>query len=276
MVSKICISIIFIFLFIRGTSQNKPDRIEFFPKTELRPVHLPAKENIWVFLLAGQSNMAGRGQVEPMDTLSNPRILSINKSGDIIIAKEPLHFYDPPMTGLDCGLSFGNELLNYVPDSVYLLIIPTAIGGSSISQWINDSTHRKVPLLSNFREKTNIGKQTGEIKGILWHQGESDAASEETIKIYDEQLRRLFTIFRGAAGNMELPIFMGELGSYSKTPENWKAINNKMADYVETDPSAYLIKTSDLIHKGDSVHFNSESQRILGQRFADKFVNRDR
>ena len=53
------------------------------------------KENVWVFIMAGQSNMAGRGIVEAEDTISDKRIFSINKDGQIIIAKEPIHFYEP-------------------------------------------------------------------------------------------------------------------------------------------------------------------------------------
>ncbi|MEQ8808135.1 MAG: sialate O-acetylesterase, partial [Imperialibacter sp.] len=33
------------------------------------------KPQTWVFVMAGQSNMAGRGIVEPQDTVTNPRIL---------------------------------------------------------------------------------------------------------------------------------------------------------------------------------------------------------
>ena len=46
-------------------------------------------EKVWVFILAGQSNMAGRGKIEAEDTISAPRILTINDKGDIIPAKEP-------------------------------------------------------------------------------------------------------------------------------------------------------------------------------------------
>jgi hypothetical protein len=131
----------------------------------LKAKFIPDKQNVWVFILAGQSNMAGRGKVEPDDTIPNTRILSINKNGDLIIAKEPLHFYEPSMTGLDCGLSFGKTLLKHIPDSITILIIPTAVGGSSISQWINDSIFRNVTLFSNFSKQSiikskNILKQT--------------------------------------------------------------------------------------------------------------------
>ncbi|HSF55902.1 MAG TPA: sialate O-acetylesterase, partial [Algoriphagus sp.] len=242
-----------------------------FPKVESKPLNLPEKKYLWVFILAGQSNMAGRGLVEPKDTIPNERILTINQSGELILAKEPLHFYEPTMTGLDCGLSFGKHLLRHVPDSVSILLIPTAVGGSSISQWINDSTYRNVTLFKNFSEKAKIGSEYGKVKGIIWLQGESDAGQKETIDAYGSQLKVLMSKFRNEVGDMTLPIVIGELGSFSKTDSNWQAINQQIRDYAASDPNAYLISTKDLKDKGDKIHFNSAGQRKIGKRFAMEF-----
>jgi hypothetical protein len=259
---------------ILGMGQTEMDeRTRYFPKLESKPIMIPKKENVWVFILAGQSNMAGRGLVEPQDTITNERILTINKSGELILAKEPLHFYEPVMAGLDCGMAFGRSLLNHIPDSVYILLIPTAVGGSSISQWINDTHHRDVSLFSNFSEKVKTAQEYGMIKGILWHQGESDTGSKETIEKYGSQLEILMKMFRNEVGNLALPIFIGELGSFSKDNHNWQAINSKIRDYVKSDSNAYVIRTKDLKDKGDWVHFDSKGQRKMGKRFAKEFRN---
>ncbi len=257
-------------------SKSQDDRTVFFPKSEEKPAFVPDRKNVWVFLLAGQSNMAGRGKVEPLDTIPDPRILSINKEGELILAKEPLHFYEPTLTGLDCGLSFGKELVKHIPDSVSILLLPTAVGGSSIAQWIGDSTYRGVQLLSNFREKVQIGLAHGEIKGILWHQGESDSGNPQTIEIYPVQLQKLMGLFRGEVGNPDLLVHIGELGSFSKTPENWIAINLKIRDYQTADPFVMVVETGGLQHKGDFVHFDSEGQRQMGEQFARKFLEYQR
>lgn len=248
------------------------DSKAFFPQTEIKPTSIPKKENVWVFILAGQSNMAGRGQVEPSDTLPDPRIMSINKAGELIMAKEPLHFYEPGMAGLDCGLSFARTLLPAVPDSVSILIIPTAVGGSAIGQWLNDETFREVPLLSNFREKVALGQQYGSIKGILWHQGENDAIRPETIAVHERQLRRLFKTFRKEVRDKRLSVFLGELGSFSVNNDKWQKINEQISNFVAADRHAYLIKTADLNHNGDRIHFDSEGQRRMGKRFADAYI----
>jgi hypothetical protein len=238
-----------------------------FPKTEEKTKQIPNKNDLWVFILAGQSNMAGRAFVTPNDTIIDSRILSINKNGELIYAKEPLHFYEPNKTGLDCGLSFGKNLIKKVPANVSILLIPTAIGGSSISQWIGDSLHRNVKLFTNFAQKIELAKHYGIIKGILWHQGETDADKNES-QLYTKRLSILFKNFRTIIENDSLPILLGELGSYSKNPMQWDKINNCIRDYSLIDENSVIVKTADLKQLGDFEHFNSKSVRILGKRFA--------
>jgi hypothetical protein len=248
------------------------ERKSYFSKRTEAMSNKINKENIWVFIMAGQSNMAGRGIVEPEDTVSDKRIFSINKDGQIIIAKEPLHFYEPERTGLDCGLSFAKTLIKKIPDSVSLLIIPTAIGGSSIRQWLGDSVFRNVKLFSNFLSKVEIAKQNGVIKGILWHQGESDA-NEKDIPLHKERLHLLFSKFRTAIGNKELPVLLGELGSFSENPVNFNLINKTIHDYVAEDKNSAVISTKDLKDKGDHLHFDSKGQRTMGERFAKGYLS---
>jgi len=249
---------------------ERDPRTIYFPKQELKVKTIPNKKNVWVFIMAGQSNMAGRGQVEPMDTLPDSRILSINKAGELIIAKEPLHFYEPTRTGLDCGLSFAKTLTDQLPHRITVLIIPTAVGGSSVTQWLGDSTYRAVQLLTNFKQKVEMGKRYGEIKGILWHQGESDA-NQRDLPLYKNKLTQLFTRFRTMVCDAQLPIMVGELGSYSGKAD-WQNINKEIHAYATADNHTTVINTADLKHKGDTVHFNAEGQRMLGQRFADAYL----
>ncbi|HEV8512719.1 MAG TPA: sialate O-acetylesterase [Cyclobacteriaceae bacterium] len=245
-------------------------RTPSFPKKELEAKKIPKKKNTWVFILAGQSNMAGRGLVEPQDTIPSERIFAINKNGKVIIAKEPLHFYESTLAGLDCGLSFGNAIVKEAPSQISVLVIPTAVGGSSISQWLGDSIHRNVKLLTNFKEKVAISKKYGKIKGILWHQGESDTNPKDA-PLYSERLTKLFKIFREAVGNENLPILIGELGGYSDN-KYWAVVNEKIHQYSATDKNTAVINTVDLKDKGDKLHFNSKGQRILGQRFAEAYL----
>lgn len=214
--------------------------------------------------------MAGRAFVEPKDTISNKRILSINSKNELIYAKEPLHFYEPTMTGLDIGMSFAEEMIKKTPDSISILLIPTAVGGSSIEQWIGNKKHRNVKLLDNFKNKIELAKNIGEIKGILWHQGESNANNKSSIKNYDKNLTTLFSKFRQFTENKQLPIIIGQLGNYSNNKENWEKLNNKIINYSKIDTNVKIVKTSNLTDRGDKLHFNSKSIRLLGKRYAEQ------
>ena len=224
----------------------------------------------WVFIMAGQSNMAGLARIAAPDTITNSRIFSINEFDELIIAKEPIHFYDPTLSALDCGLSFGHTIIANTPENIDVLLIPTAIGGSNISQWINDETTRDVKLLTNFSEKVDVAKQLGEIKGILWHQGESDASRNGVLN-YHDNLVTLFASFRDIIGDQSLPVLIGELGSFSGNIY-WPQINAVINDFSNGDINSSVISTSDLDHRGDSLHFNSSGQRTMGERFALKYL----
>ncbi|MEK6477387.1 sialate O-acetylesterase [Catalinimonas sp. 4WD22] len=261
-------------LILAASCSPKKAQSTYFPQQQVLVKQMPEKDNLWVFIMAGQSNMAGRGRVEPEDTIAHPRILTINQQNEWILAKEPLHFYEPELTGLDCGLAFGRELIRHVPDSVSIALIPCAVGGSAIQQWLGDSTFRGVQLMHNFEEKVELAKQSGHIKGILWHQGESDA-TDELIPLYPAQLTKLVNTFRTYTGDADLPVMIGELGPYTIPKEKqmrWNSINQLIHQFAASDPKVGVVSSHDLKHKGDHVHFDSESQRTLGKRFAEKYL----
>jgi hypothetical protein len=256
-----------------ATSQDEINRTVYFPRHKDYHKKNPSPKNTWVFLLAGQSNMAGRGFVEPQDTVPHKRIFAIDADGKLMYAKEPLNLFEPSYVGLDCGLSFAKSLLKNIPSNIQVLIVHTAVGGSNIRQWIDDSTHRNVKLLTNFKEKVAIAQHYGTIKGILWHQGESDA-TDKRIPLYNQHLQILFNEFRKYIGDDQLPILLGELGAFSKQPTAFEAINTVIRNYPNQDPQSSFIYTSDLQHKGDSLHFNSAGQRSMGERYAKAFAEK--
>ncbi|MEL1242545.1 sialate O-acetylesterase [Flavobacterium flavipallidum] len=253
-------------------AQEKENRTKNFPKQEEKVTTAPNNKKVWVFIMAGQSNMEGRGLVEPQDTISNNRILTINSKNELILAKEPIHFSTPAYRGLDCGMAFANELLKSIPKDVVILLLPTAVGGSPIEKWIKDLPHRNINLYSNFKEKLELGQQYGTIKAILWHQGESNA-NAAGIANRNQNLKTLFSSFRKEANNEKLPILIGNIGSFSKEPALWAEINKANTTYIREDKYAAIVETADLKHKGDKVHFDGESQRIMGKRFAEKYLN---
>ncbi len=247
--------------------------MKYFPRLLDEVDVLPQKKNLWVFVMAGQSNMSGRGLVEPSDTVSHPRILTVTPENQWVYAKEPLHLHESRMTGLDCGLAFGRELLKHVGDSVHIALIPCAVGGSSIGQWLGDSLHRSIYLRTSFESKVKFAQAYGEIKGILWHQGENDARFART-DTYENSLIKLVRFFRSYVGNDTLPVIAGELGLNKLSPENQQqrdSINEILWNRANEDRYVEVVRTRDLTTH-DHYHFDSPSLRVLGRRYAEQFI----
>lgn len=193
------------FIYILGC-KNPQDRVNSKP--------------IWIFILAGQSNMAGRGLLEVEDTSTHPDVLVLDSMDNWIIAQEPLHYYEPVRRGLHCGMAFAREMIRLNRDSIRVGLVPCAVGGSSVELWLYDSTYRGVKLFSNFSQKVSRAKQKGTIKGILWHQGESNL-NTGSLSDYSRKLDSLFIQMRTNTGLPSLPIVMGDWENF------WRLMNTK-------------------------------------------------
>lgn len=263
------IVLLVVFFSCAAPKNSQQATVNVFPATIKKPTVSPPKENFYIFLMAGQSNMAGRGIVEPSDTVSSPLILALDNNNEWVYAKEPLHYYEPGRTGLDCGLSFAKELSKKYGKEITIGLVPCAIGGSSIEQWSGDANYRGVKLYSNFLEKAKIAAQSGTIKGLLWHQGESNTGAKSHVD-YKQKLEGFFTKVRSDLQLPELSIYMGLLGPYLTTYSFpfTDEVNKDIKKLSETGKNMYLIKTSDFTHLADTIHFDSRSQRKMGKRFA--------
>ncbi len=252
---------------------KKKDHQVNLPKTIESVSTLPPRDKLWIFVMAGQSNMAGRAFITPKDTIPNPRILTVTQDNKWALAKEPLHRYKPKLMGLDCGRSFAEEILKNVNDSVHIALLPCAVGGTSIKEWLGDSLRKNVYLYTNLREKVNFANKYGTIKGILWHQGESDAKDENTVSYQDDFLK-LIQSFREDIGNKSLPIIIGELGKNINDTDNQanrKLINQILKKVSEQDKDMGLVLMRDLT-TFDGYHFDRSSVQMMGKRYAIEYM----
>lgn len=73
--------------------------------------------NFHLYLLVGQSNMAGRGAVDSLSTPFNPFIMMLNEKNEREVARDPLNFDKPDVCGVGPGLAFVQKLPIVVPFS---------------------------------------------------------------------------------------------------------------------------------------------------------------
>ena len=104
-------------------------------RAEEKASQLPPKEKFEIYLLIGQSNMAGRGKVDPATNKAHPRVLKLDKQGKWVPATDPLHFDKPKIAGVGPGSGFGPVIAEAKP-GVTIGLIPAAVGGTPLSRWV--------------------------------------------------------------------------------------------------------------------------------------------
>ena len=120
--------------------------------------------------------MAGCGRIDSLSKIENPDILMFTKIMKWVHAVDPVHF-DKPVAGVGPGIAFAqNMLIENKNKKVKIGLIPCAVGGTSVNVWQRggyDKVTKTYPYDDAIKRVMTAAKD-GIVKGIIWHQGESD------------------------------------------------------------------------------------------------------
>lgn len=293
--------------------QNKIDTFLFLGLILLCPSALKAQQkagsnicpiNADIWVLAGQSNMAGCGRTP--DTTTNSKIMMLNMDGHWMAAQNPLHrvyeasafayekaMYDllppsqknwtnfqtqykktseqskkEPIGGVGPGIYFAQKVLKETNHAIGL--IPTAIGGSTINQWNPEKKYLGDSSLygATINKIKSIG---GKIKGIIWYQGESEAMLQDT-KTYETKFLEIIDSFRKDLNNPELPIIYVQIGKFNNKDavmdKAWENIREIQRNVLKKRSNVFMVTGIDL-PLDDCVHLSTDGQKRLGNRIAE-------
>ena len=233
-----------------------------------------AKESFHLYLLAGQSNMAGRGAVSEQDKTPHPRVFVLNRLNRWAPAVDPLHF-DKSWAGVGPGLTFGKVMAEADPN-VTIGLIPCAVGGSPISTWKPHVYYPPVKVYpyDDAIARCRIAMQRGVLKGILWHQGEGDCKPDKA-PLYADRLTEVIAQFRHDLNAPNLPLVAGTfVDAYvARVPES-KQVIEAIKQVAQADENVSWISGAGLPCKEDKVHFNAEGARELGRRYAEAVLTK--
>lgn len=226
-----------------------------------------------LYLLIGQSNMAGRGEVASQDRKPHRRVWTLDAENQWVPAVDPIHF-DKKQAGVGPGRTFGIEMAE-TDRSVQIGLIPCAVGGTSIRLWKpggfdkKTQTHPYDDMLARMR----AAQENGTLKGILWHQGESDGKMGER-GTYQAALIELIERIRAECENPNLPFLIGQLGQFEGRPwsEGRRRVDAAHRTIAAQVPYVEFVRSEGLEDKGDRTHFSAAAARALGERFAQKMV----
>ena len=243
-------------------------------------VSLVQASRLKVYLLGGQSNMAGAGAAndlppelqEPQtDVLIYPGYYHNVYQGGSWEYLQPnlrnIYFFGPEVT-------FGRAIADAQPGE-NIALIKYSLGATNLwEEWRSPNTGRgpagpQYVAFMNTVTDALVSLEANyepEIMGMIWMQGESDCSIESRALAYEQNLTYFIESVRWHVGVPNLPFVIGQI---SEAPV-WiygDIVRQAQLNVSETVPYTSVFSTSDLT-MCDPYHYDAAGQITLGSRFA--------
>lgn len=237
-----------------------------------------------IFLLAGQSNMYGRGLATdvPEDWPPPPSHVRLYEADG----------FTPFLSRKDFGpeVGFATEIARHLPDRD-IILCKHARGGANLHyDWNPDGisqgpedTYRgpMYPQLLDVWQHLQDQIDKPELGGILWMQGERDCVIQLMASAYADNLRRFIVRLRQDLAQPDLahpvlPFLMGRVSPRVLLHQDgriWhqhryrQAVRTAQQQVAAALPAVAIVETDDL-PQHDHLHYNATGQLLLGQRYA--------
>ena len=242
--------------------------------------------NFYIYLCIGQSNMEGQGTIEDCDLSPDERFQMMStldcgtrKQGQWYRAVPPLARCDTRLCPADY---FGRTMVANLDEGKRVGVVVVAIGGIKIDLYDPDGWQSYVNSmtegwqinsvnayggnpLARLIECAKEAQKSGVIKGILLHQGESDAYSDTWVQKVKKVYENLLTELNLKAE--DVPLIAGEVGSADQNGGCAHA-NPTINRLPNTIPTAHVVSSVGCTLQSDNIHFDSQGYRKLGRRYA--------
>lgn len=249
----------------------------------IRNIHVG---DLWV--LAGQSNMEGMGALSNVETPSR-QVHVFDMADRWLVAEEPLHWLEESVDsvhsgseggatrssaarrrrreGAGLGLPFAKEMV--ARTGVPVGLIPCAHGGTSMADWDSElASEGGASLYGSMMRRINACG--GQVAGVLWYQGESDA-NQESARDYERNLRRFVRDLRVGLNERQLPFYYVQLGRVlgpDSQNEGWTQVRTaQLRAEASLQPPVGMVCAIDL-PLGDSIHLSTHALQVLGRRLS--------
>lgn len=249
--------------------------------------------NFWIFLCFGQSNMAGSAPIEKQDSVVPEGFLSMSavngtdgrRIGEWRRAIPPLCRQDSHLSPVDY---FGREVLKRAPKGTRIGVVHVAVEGCPIDffdkdgyskamenekrDWMNNilNQYDRNPY-KRLVDMARLAQKEGVVKGILLHQGETDAYNAD----WQRKVHKIYKDLQQDLGldSFSVPMLVGEVvrSEYNGVCAN---ANKTIDDIVNHYHNIYVVSSEGCLPGADNVHFSSEGYRELGRRYAERFMDR--
>ncbi len=248
--------------------------------------------NRFVFLCLGQSNMEGFQGIEEQD--KGPvderfQVLAAVDFPKLERAKGKWYPAVPPLCRPSAGLGpadyFGRTLVFNLPPHIKVGVVNVSVAGCKIElfdkagyqayastapSWMTNiiNSYGGNPY-QHLVDMAQLAQKDGVIKGILLHQGESNANDKEwptKVKgIYDNLIKDL------KLKSEDVPLLAGELVNADQKGA-CAGMNRIIGELPKTIPTAHIISSQGCAGRADHLHFAPAGYRKLGTRYAEEML----
>jgi hypothetical protein len=218
-----------------------------------------------IYLLMGQSNMAGRDRRQLDHQTTDPRVLAMTPEGQWFVAHDPLHQKDGRTEpGAGPGIPFALGLLKADP-KITIGLVPCAVGGTPLKRWVKGGD-----LYARALERAQLAAKAGTITGMIWLQGESDSDKQPWAERYERSLAGMIANLRQDLGLPNLPVVVGQIGEFLPAEKYPFAdtVRAAIRNVAKTVPHVGYADSAGLGDLGDKLHYSAEAQTRMGARFA--------
>jgi hypothetical protein len=237
----------------------------------------PAAPRTQAFILFGQSNMWGVPNPQQQDLAIHPRVevLTLTNCGrhgmnEWVPAQPPLHscIGQPGNGGQGPGVGPGDYFAKTLADAFpqdTILLVPNAIPGVSISVFQPGQQAYNSTLA-----RARMAQERGEIRGIIFHQGESDSGQDD----WPTRVKTVVDRLRADLGIANAPFVAGELfyGAF----QGHNALVNQLPSIITDAGVARAEGFTAVPREQDNfgnLHFDLPSQREFGRRYGQAMLD---
>jgi hypothetical protein len=216
-----------------------------------------------VFLLAGQSNMAGLGPVRQL-----PRTYRTHPANVLVWRDEAWVPLVAAGWGFGPEISFGSAIAAALPTE-RIGIVKVAATGAGIDRWSPQNAQSLYATWLTQAQASLRAAPDARVAGALWVQGERDARAADTAAAYGGKLRALVAAVRRDVDRPDLPFLCAQVNPPLPFAREVRAAQAALAAQV---PSTVLVSTDGLGKWADKMHYDSAGQVELGRRFARAYL----
>ena len=256
-------------------------------------------DKINVFILAGQSNMAGAANASNLshtdikDLENAQQNISFVNNGNKSV---PLNVTIPPewkrkKYQLDScfgpEIFFGIELSKKYPNKKFLFIKRSKGGSSLYGSWNSNWTKEKAQYVGELnkpklfdelindvdRELSKYGESDYQIMAMLWVQGESDSGQKWgplPSNTYADNLTNLIKNSRSTFKSSEMPFMILQVGS-KKIGYAMKQVSEELKNVTFIAQNKDKSSPSYLPRLEDNIHYNYSGMKKIGILFSNNF-----